>query len=198
MDKTYLTTAETAKLVRKELKKNFPGVKFSVRSDGNALRIEYTDGPLSSEVKKITDAYSGAGFDGMVDYEYYKSHYYNELTGEVCLAVNQGSACTGGYVEKEVGSVPTGEGWKLVSFGSKYVFVTHHLSVEVLEEAVEMTSKKLGFDSNLVEVVYSDYGSWVKTEKLVANLGWSNETQWKVNQITENGKLISAGNYLTK
>ena len=71
MEKKYLTCAETAKLIRKDLKANFPGVKFSVRSDtysmGASIRVKYTDGPAEADVKAVTDKYVGAGFDGMID-----------------------------------------------------------------------------------------------------------------------------------
>ena len=44
----YLTTAETAKLVRERLKAEFPGVRFSVRSQsysgGSSIHVGWLDG----------------------------------------------------------------------------------------------------------------------------------------------------------
>jgi hypothetical protein len=73
--KTYMSVAETAKLVRKALKAEFPGTKFSVRSDsyagGASIRVRWTDGPLETQVKAVTSLYNGATFDGMIDLKEY-------------------------------------------------------------------------------------------------------------------------------
>ena len=65
----YLSCAETAKLIRRDLREAFPGVKFSVRSDtysgGASIDIRWTDGPRTAKVEPITERYQGAGFDGM-------------------------------------------------------------------------------------------------------------------------------------
>jgi len=58
----YLTTAETAKLIRGQLKRRFPGVKFSVRSSsysmGSSVAIHWTDGPTEKTVNAITSPYA--------------------------------------------------------------------------------------------------------------------------------------------
>ena len=69
------TAANCAAAVREELKKNFPGIKFSVTSDnysmGDHVRVSWTDGPTTDEVEKFTDKYQYGHFDGMTDmYEY--------------------------------------------------------------------------------------------------------------------------------
>lgn len=65
------TQAKAAKQLKKELKKEFPGVKFSVKSEsfsgGDAVRVSYTDGPTTKEVKAIADKYQYGSFDGMRD-----------------------------------------------------------------------------------------------------------------------------------
>jgi len=63
------------KNIKKELKKAFPKVSFSVRhksfAGGDSIDISWNDGPLSEEVSKITDKYEEGSFDGMNDiYEY--------------------------------------------------------------------------------------------------------------------------------
>lgn len=60
-----------AKNIRAELKRAFPGIKFSVRtsrySGGNSIDVEWTDGPNSDQVDKIISKYEYGHFDGMTD-----------------------------------------------------------------------------------------------------------------------------------
>lgn len=68
-------SAATAKAIRERLKKEFPGVKFSVTSDnysmGNSVHISWTDGPMYEQINSITKQYQYGHFDGMIDcYEY--------------------------------------------------------------------------------------------------------------------------------
>jgi hypothetical protein len=69
--KTYESTADTAKRVRKALKHYFPTVKFSVRSKvysgGASIDVRWTDGPRTCSVEQIAKHYEGADFDGMID-----------------------------------------------------------------------------------------------------------------------------------
>ena len=71
MERTYISVADTAKLVRKALKANFPGVKFSVRSKsysgGASIDVDWAFGPVPEEVEKVAGRYAGADFDGMQD-----------------------------------------------------------------------------------------------------------------------------------
>lgn len=65
------STKETAAALRKELKAQFPGTKFSVTmARGSAygwLRVEYTDGPKYDEVTAVTRKFEASRFDGMTD-----------------------------------------------------------------------------------------------------------------------------------
>lgn len=83
MTSKYLSCADTAKLLRQALKEAFPGVKFSVRSStyagGASIRVGWTDGPTAKMVETVSGKFSGAYFDGMIDYKGYK---YHELDGE--------------------------------------------------------------------------------------------------------------------
>lgn len=62
----YISTNETAVLMRTLLKKKFPGVKFSVRgkkySGGSSITVEWTDGPLASQVDAVISPFAGSGF----------------------------------------------------------------------------------------------------------------------------------------
>lgn len=74
-DRTYLSCADTAKLVRKSLRADFPGVKFSVRSStyagGASIDVGWEDGPTSKQVDATLHLYEGASFDGMIDLKSY-------------------------------------------------------------------------------------------------------------------------------
>ncbi len=67
--------AVTAAVIRARLKNEFPGIKFSVRSEnfsgGNSVDIDWTDGPRTSDVDAVCRQYQYGYFDGMTDcYEY--------------------------------------------------------------------------------------------------------------------------------
>ena len=74
-----------AKNVRIELKRAFPGVKFSVTTSkfsmGNSINIDWTDGPTSNQVTAITDKYTSGDFDGMNDLYTYKHSEFTSTYG---------------------------------------------------------------------------------------------------------------------
>ena len=78
--KTYVTTPDTAKIIRKALKEAFPDTKFSVRcksySGGSSIRVCWTDGPISSDVNEVVSRFQGSWFDGMQDLKYYRTHMF--------------------------------------------------------------------------------------------------------------------------
>lgn len=65
------TSALAAQLIRKELKVAFPTTKFQVHSrnfaGGDAIDIEWVDGPTDIEVQVIAGKYEYGHFDGMTD-----------------------------------------------------------------------------------------------------------------------------------
>lgn len=65
--KKYVSAVEVAKLIRRDLKTNFPGIKFSVTSD-RCVRIRYTSNVIPrNQVRNVVDKYAGETFDGMTD-----------------------------------------------------------------------------------------------------------------------------------
>src|SRR6266446_8094712 len=59
------------KIVKAELKKVFPNVKFSVTSDYNSVRVSWTNGVTIAMVEAVTSKYKQGHFDGMTDsYDY--------------------------------------------------------------------------------------------------------------------------------
>lgn len=69
------SAAMAAAAIREKLKSQFPGIKFSVTSEnfagGNAVRVDWSDGPTEDEVQTITGKHQYGKFNGMEDmYEY--------------------------------------------------------------------------------------------------------------------------------
>lgn len=71
LDWRHVDCTETAKLIRVQLKRHFPGVTFSVKSSrysgGSSVHINWTDGPRSADVDAVTRQFNGHDFDGMTD-----------------------------------------------------------------------------------------------------------------------------------
>lgn len=69
--KQISTHAAAAKAMRKELKAEYPGIKFRIRADthagGTSVDVGWTDGPTSESVSAIVDKYQYGSFDGMID-----------------------------------------------------------------------------------------------------------------------------------
>ena len=66
-----------AENIRRELRKAWPGVRFSVRfrtfSGGDSIDVGWTDGPTSAQVNGVIGKYQYGWFDGMTDcYEHSK------------------------------------------------------------------------------------------------------------------------------
>ena len=104
---TYLSCAETAKILRSVLKESFPKQKFSVKSEtyagGASIRVCWVDGPTDALVKQVIEPFEGAYFDGMTDYKGNRSHMF--------------------------------EG-KRVSFGADFIFCERDYSPALIEKAI--------------------------------------------------------------
>lgn len=74
-----------AKNIRAELAREFPGVKFSVKSEsysgGSSINVHWTDGPTADEVKFFTDKYQECDFDGMEDLQTYRTAQFPGVFG---------------------------------------------------------------------------------------------------------------------
>lgn len=93
--KKYLTCAETATMVRRALKTHWPSVKFSVISKtyagGASITVTWTNGPTSSDVKRITDLYEGADFNSMEDLKTYHDTILFDDKGKMEQVVSMGA-----------------------------------------------------------------------------------------------------------
>jgi hypothetical protein len=71
-----------AENIRRELRRQYPKIKFSVRSDNNSVNIGWTNGPTEKEVEAITDKYLAGSFDGMTDcYCYNHDNVFADIFG---------------------------------------------------------------------------------------------------------------------
>lgn len=126
----YIDAADVAKLVRKELKDAFPGVKFSVRTSkyagGASIRVNYTDGPLAKAVEAVVGTYKGSTFNGMIDLKEYHDSYLNGET---------------------------------VSFGNDHIFVNRDNSDEAKAAMVAKIEAVLGekFETTKLYEAFNDY-----------------------------------------
>ena len=81
----YVTAVFTAKNIRRDLKKHFPGFKFRVRSDsfsgGDAVDIRWNNGPSYNEVNDLIKKYQGGSFDSMQDMYEYSTSDFNKVYG---------------------------------------------------------------------------------------------------------------------
>lgn len=66
-----------------ELKKKYPGQKFTGRIDRNTVVISWTDGPTEAEVKGVISKYKTSYFNGMTDSTEDISTPFNTLYGGV-------------------------------------------------------------------------------------------------------------------
>jgi hypothetical protein len=115
MTRTPSTQAQAAAAIRKELKAAFPTVKFSVTSEsfsgGDAVRIDWTDGPTSESVDKIVRKYQYGHFDGMTDY-YECSNRRDDLPAQVKYVSTQREYSRDVRIEA-VAEVNTRFGWDI-------------------------------------------------------------------------------------
>jgi hypothetical protein len=122
METRYLSCAETAKLVRTALKKNFPGVKFSVRSSvysgGASIDVSWVLGPTTKEVEAVAGQYESADFDGSIDMEIHYDHWLLP-DGSAIAKSGPGTQGSMGYIPAVENPMP--EGAVPVSFGAHYI-----------------------------------------------------------------------------
>ena len=111
---TYISPADTAKLLRAALKNSFPSTKFSVRTHtyagGASINVSYTDGAAYDEVEAVAQKFAGASFDGMRDLMEYHTAQFDGQD---------------------------------VRFGANFVFVNRNLSIEFLTAVVKEANYRL-------------------------------------------------------
>lgn len=142
----YLSAADTAKLVRKQLARTFPGYTFSVRSSvyagGASVHVDYCDGPPEIIVRNAVAAYAGGGFDGMIDMAY-NVQTWLEPDGTAYLASSPGTTGSRGVHESAINS-PRSPNARLVSFGADHVLCQRELTPEATAEIAGRVVRRYG------------------------------------------------------
>lgn len=132
----WITAADAAKLLRAALKRQFPGVKFGVRTQsysmGASLNVTWTDGPAVDEVRAVAGQYDAGRFDGSIDLAYSVTHWLLP-DGSAVVAKNPGSRGSGGYDEGEASEKPHPDA-VLVHFGTTSVYCQRSYSAAFLAE----------------------------------------------------------------
>lgn len=109
----YISTTDTAKEVRKALRAQWPGVKFSVRKGtgtGSAwIRVSWEDGPRYEDVRQVVDRFEGARFNGMTDsYDQMPDQLVVTTAGELPEVINyvcDGINCDRDFSEQAIRAV---------------------------------------------------------------------------------------------
>lgn len=74
-----------AKNIKIELEREFPSIKFTVKSEsysgGNSIDVSWTDGVTTDQVDKIIDKYQECHFNGMEDLEEYVDQVFTDVFG---------------------------------------------------------------------------------------------------------------------
>lgn len=130
----YMDATETAKVVRRELRVNFKGIKFYVRTSkyagGSSVRVRWVDGPTTDEVNKIVGFMHGGSFDGMTDS---MSYHDSDLFGEK------------------------------VHFGNSFIFFDREISVDMFSRAVAKVAADYGPDVNRFDIAITDWREGTNT-----------------------------------
>ncbi|MCL4306634.1 hypothetical protein KJZ99_12050 [bacterium] len=126
-----ILAVDAAKLLRKELAREFPGQKFRVRSTRSlSLSVDWIDGPTIKQVEEITQHYAGEGFDGMIDISYPIYHYLTP-SREVRICGTCGTVGSLGVVPPDRQTIPPDcEACYLLT---NYVLTSRHFSPAAIQ-----------------------------------------------------------------
>lgn len=138
-----ITCAEAAVCLRAVLGREFPGVKFSVRSD-RCIRVSWTDGPSAKAVKRIASCYAGEGFDGMIDLRYSIKRWLSR-DGSMSLAHSQGTEGSRGSEPEAIGSAHNPDA-VLVNVGSDFVFTDREISEPIKRQLAAEVCRTWGIE----------------------------------------------------
>lgn len=180
--KRSIPLTETAALIRKALKADFPGFKFSVRSSryagGASIDVSWNDGPIPSAVEKIIEPFGGKGFDGSIDMAYYKQAWLTP-DGRAHFAMTKGTEGQMGSRPFACASAPV-PGAELVSFGADYVFAHRNLT-DGFREHIKATWRGMSQDERAAwmdrtqayQAAHGNISSWTYDDELSCFSHWA-------------------------
>lgn len=163
-DKRYLTCAETAVLLRQQLKRCWPTIKFSVRSKvysgGASINVRYQDGPPLKAVERIAGQFAGSQFDGMIDLRSGVCHWLLP-DGSVRLASAEGTTGSGGVIPSVRATVVPADA-QHVHLLADYVFVQRDYSEQAMARIKARIDRKYGIDWTRDLMVWRD--GWLELD----------------------------------
>lgn len=170
-EKLYLSCADTAKLVRMALKREFPTTKFSVRSStysgGASINVKWIDGPTTKQVDPVVNTFAGADFDGMIDLKHYCETWLLP-DGSVAPGYSAGTEGSRGS-DPGYAFAPPAPDAELVHFGADFVFTDRSDSREALEAAREEVCAYWGIEDRPMIVESRSGGVYLANDRLVPN-----------------------------
>ena len=183
----YLSTKDTAAIIRKRLKREYPGVRFTVRSKryagGSSIDVSWTDGPTGAQVDLILKDYEGSGFDAMIDLKYPKTHYLG-ADGRVYFRGTSGTQGSAGVVPPIDNShladaMP--DDVQPVQFLCDFVFGNRRLSRqdELETEAAQFLYAQCRIDNPTGNPRHDRFGNeWLSTWVHRLLLRWEHDRDW--------------------
>jgi hypothetical protein len=146
----YISTVETAKMLRAALKAEFPTAKFSVRksASGSALNVSWTDGPTVAAVDAIAQRYAGGSFDGQTD----SMNFHDDLV----------------YLNGE--ELPT-----LVRYSAHFVFTDRDISPEFKADLVKIAQEILDMNDSTKGQTFDEETHYTN---LATHLGFAIDGYW--------------------
>lgn len=136
MAKTYISTKDTAKMIREALKVTFPGTKFSVKMNRGTgaswLSVSWTDGPTADMVDAVTINYQGSYYTGDDSvYESLPTKLISFNDGEMPVEVQFG--CVGVNTHRDMGD----EG----KAAAIQVLIDNNRTMDIVDIAGELNEK---------------------------------------------------------
>lgn len=164
--------------IRTELKRNFPGVKFSVKKGGyDSYNVEWTDGPTDEAVSDIVCKYKTGRFDAYQDYHYSEGSPFTDLFGGVDYVSTQ-REISKEAVEKVRKMFPdlTAENMRSYKFGNENAYDIAYRSLS-LDEFYRCFAYSLDFTPEVkdeptnIEPVSGEFSIVDYSEKAIAVTG---------------------------
>ena len=157
----YIDVVEVAKMVRSRLKREFPGVKFGVRSSryagGASIRVTWEQGPSEKAVDRVASEYEGSCLDG--DYSPRPVYHYLFPDGHAEIAYISPSGAIGASIPEGVdnreiqATLPSGT--ECVHFGADFVHCWREPSAEEIAEMEnEWSQKKRSADGRVDDLPF--------------------------------------------
>jgi len=172
----YLTSVETAKLVRKALKKEFPGQKFYVQGK-SSVHVSWIDGPTEKQVRNVTGVYEGKAFDSSIDMQFSYSAWLLP-DGTATIAGTPGSSRSMGYTQPFDTEKPHPDAERVMF--CTYVFASRDTSRALVERVVAEVCKETGWDTPEIkdDTAYMSASKTIPAAYIVRD--FREQNQWRI------------------